>query len=70
MIVLSPNNEQYKALNGYKNNGSTLIFVKDGLNNWVVGLQVLNDANFAPIHPQLNELEKIEYTPLEDELLD
>jgi hypothetical protein len=63
MIVLHPNTEQYNALNGYKYKSSELLFVKDGSNRWVVGLQVLNDPNFAEIHDDLNELEQIEYTP-------
>jgi hypothetical protein len=63
MIVLHPNTEQYTALNGYKNNTSELLFVKDGSDRWIVGLEVLNDPNFSEIHDQLNELERIEYTP-------
>ena len=63
MIVLHPNTEQYNALNGYKNNSSELLFVKDGSDRYIVGLQVLNDKNFAEIHDALNELERIEYTP-------
>lgn len=63
MLVLHPNTEQYTALNGYKNNASELLFVKDGSNRWIVGLEVLNDPNFKLIHDQLNELERIEYTP-------
>jgi hypothetical protein len=64
MIVLSPNEEQYNLLNNYRNNNSILLFSKDGANKWVVGLTVLNDPNFAEIHDQLNELERIEYTPI------
>ena len=63
MIVLHPNLEQYNALNGYKNNSSELLFVKDGSNRWIVGIEVLNDVNFEDIKEQLNELERIEYTP-------
>ena len=62
MLVLHPNTEQYTALNGYKNNASELLFVKDGSNRWIVGLEVLNDPDFEAIHDQLNELERIEYT--------
>jgi hypothetical protein len=67
MIVLHPNLEQYNALNGYKNNASELLFVKDGSDRWIVGLEVLNDPNFSEIHNQLNELERIEYTHFADE---
>jgi hypothetical protein len=67
MIVLHPNTEQYKALNGYKYKSSELLFVKDGRDRWIVGLQVLKDLNFAEIHEQLEQLERIEYTPIPDE---
>ena len=67
MIVLHPNTEQYNALNGYKHNSSELLFVKDGSDKWIVGLEVLNDTNFVEIHDQLEELERIEYTPFPDE---
>jgi hypothetical protein len=63
IIVLHPNEEQYTALNGYKHNSSELLFVKDGSDRWIVGLEVLNDSNFAEIHDQLEQLERIEYTP-------
>ena len=63
MLVLHPNTQQYTALNGYKNNASELLFVKDGSDRWIVGLEVLDDPNFVEIHDQLNELERIEYTP-------
>ena len=64
MIVLHPNETQYNSLNGYKNKSSELLFVKDGSDRWIVGLQVLDDPNFSEIHEQLNELERIEYTPI------
>jgi hypothetical protein len=67
MIVLHPNNEQYNSLNGYKNNSSELLFVKDGSDRWIVGTQVLNDPNFAEIHDQLEQLVRIEYTPFPNE---
>jgi hypothetical protein len=65
MIVLHPNEDQYKALNGYKNNASELLFVKDGSNRFIVGIEVLNDPNFIEIREQLLELEQITYTPAE-----
>jgi len=66
MIVLHPNTEQYNALNGYKYKSSELIFVLDGSGRYIVGLQVLDDVNFAAIHDQLEQLERIEYTPIPD----
>jgi hypothetical protein len=67
MIVLHPNAQQYTALNGYMHNSSELLFVKDGSDRWIVGTQVLNDPNFAEIHDQLEQLERIEYTPIAEE---
>lgn len=63
MIVLHPNTEQFNALNGYKHNASELLFVTDGSGRYIVGLEVLSDDNFAEIHDQLEQLERIEYTP-------
>lgn len=67
MIVLHPNTDQYDALNGYRNNASELLFVLDGSGRYIVGLEVLNDPNFTEIHDQLDELERIEYTPFNEE---
>jgi hypothetical protein len=66
MIVLHANNEQYQKLNGYKNDFVALEFVKDGLDRWVIGTQVLEDENLKEIHDQLNQLEKVEYIPIEE----
>jgi hypothetical protein len=66
MIVLHANNEQYNKLNGYKNDFVALEFVKDGLDRWIIGLQVLEDKNLKEIHDQLNELEKVEYIAIKE----
>lgn len=66
MLVLHPNTEQYNTLNGYKKNASELQFVKDGRGRWIVGLEVLDDPNFSEIKQQLEQLEKIEYTPYDE----
>jgi len=63
IIVLHPNAEEYLSLNGYQNNTSELLFVLDGSDRYIVGLEVLDDENFTEIHDQLQELERIEYTP-------
>jgi hypothetical protein len=68
IIVLTPTEEQYTALNGYKHNSSELLFVKDGNGKFIIGLEVLNDLNFAEIFEQLEQLEKIEYTPFSQEI--
>ena len=67
MIVLRPTTEQYNNLNNYENNSSQLIFVKDGSDKWIVGLEVLEDDNFIDIRTELQELERIEYTPIIEE---
>jgi len=67
MIVLHPNTGQYNALDGYRNGNSVLKFVKDGSDKWIVGLNVLTDPKFEAIRNQLNQLERIEYTPIPDE---
>ena len=67
MIVLHANNEQYAQLNGYRKNESELLFAIDGSGKFIVGLEVLNDANFADIHEQLDALERIEYTPINED---
>jgi hypothetical protein len=69
MIVLHPNTEQYNTLNGYQYKSSELLFVKDGSDRWIVGLEVLNDQNFSEIHSELEQLERIEYTPYEEETI-
>ena len=65
MIVLHPNEEQYKALNGYTNDVHKLIFAVDGSGRFIVGVEVLDDPNFIEIRDQLLELEQITYTPAE-----
>ena len=67
MIVLHPNTGQYNALDGYQNGKSILKFVKDGSDRWIVGLNVLSDLKFETIHDQLEQLERIEYTPFPPE---
>lgn len=66
MIVLHATQEQYAQLNGYRKNESILIFAIDGSGKYIVGLEVLNDPNFSEIHEQLDALERVEYTPVED----
>ena len=46
MLVLKANTEQYNALNHYENNGNVLEFVKDGNDNWIVGMNVLTAECF------------------------
>jgi len=61
MIVLLATNEQYEALNGYTQDVSVLEFVKDGLDRWVVGTEVIHNGNFLAIRQQLLELEEVEF---------
>jgi hypothetical protein len=64
MIVLHPTQEQFTQLNGYKHNSSELLFVKDGKDRFIIGLEVLSDENFSEIYDKLNELKRIKYVPL------
>jgi hypothetical protein len=64
MKVLRATEEQYLELNGYSNETSKLIFVKDGKNNWIVGLEVINDDIYNDIKSKLEELEIIDYTEI------
>lgn len=60
MIVLKATQEQYEAIDGFTNGLSTLRFIKDDLNNWIVGAGVLNDNAFIDIKEYLQELEQVE----------
>ena len=68
MIVLKANKNEFDSLEGFKNGDNLLKFAKDGNNNWIVGLEVLEDSAFVKIHDQLNELERIEYVPIPEEI--
>ena len=68
MIVLTPTTGQYNKLNNYENNSSQLIFVKDGSDKWIVGLEVLEDENFIDIRTELHRLQRINYTPIIEEI--
>lgn len=67
MIVLMATQEQYNNLNGYVNGPNELLFVKDGSDRWIVGTEVLEDPAFSEIHVQLEELERVEYTPTNED---
>lgn len=61
MKVLKATKTQYNSLNGYENGLSKLEFAKDINDNWIVGLEVLEDENFAEIKEQLLKLTQIEF---------
>lgn len=67
MIVLHATQEQHAQLNGYRKNESILLFAIDGSGKYIVGLEVLNDPNFSEIHEQLDALERVEYTPINED---
>lgn len=67
MLVLKANTEQYNALNYYENNGNILEFVKDGNDNWIVGMNVLTAECFYEIWHDLSQLETIEFIPNNNE---
>ena len=68
MKVLKATQEQYSALNGYKNGNSVLQFVEDEAGNWIVGKSVLTDDAFISIRPQLEQIEEIEHNPKQEEV--
>lgn len=68
MIVLKANAKQFNSLEGFRNGDNLLKFAKDANNNWIVGLEVLEDSAFIKIHEELNELERIEYVPIPEEI--
>lgn len=67
MIVLHPNNEQYKNLNGYQNGQNVFYFATDGAGKYFAELSALKCEEWKEIHDQLNELKRIEYTPYPEE---
>ena len=65
-MVLKATQEQYNALNDYRNKSHRLVFDKDANDNYIVCVGVLKSVHFKEIHDQLNELERIDYVPLPD----
>lgn len=68
MIVLKATPEQYEQLNGLQDGVDRLEFAKDANDDWIVGLQVLDNPAFSEIHDQLDSLERVEFEPMEPEL--
>ena len=66
MEVLLATEEQKKQLEGTYENGAILQFIQDIDGDWVVNDNVLNDENYKSIFDQLNELNRILFTPKED----
>jgi hypothetical protein len=65
MVVLKATQQQYNTLNGYTFHCSKLEFQKDFNNNWIVGLEVLEDIAFLKIREQLKALPLIDFEPIE-----
>lgn len=63
MIVIKATPEQKKQLEGEYLNGYRLTFIEDADGNWIVGVGVLTNPNFAPIHEELKELQVIPHNP-------
>lgn len=64
MNILKANTDQYNELNGYRKGNNVLQFIKDADDNWIVGTEVLTNANFIAIRPQLELLEVIKHNPV------
>ena len=63
-MVLKATQTQYNTLNGYTYKRSKLEFQKDFNNNWIVGIEVLNEIDFLEIRVELNKLVKINFKPI------
>jgi hypothetical protein len=61
MIVLTPDKEQFKALNGFQKGVSRLTFIEDSNGFIYCGIRVLEDDDFLEIRKQLLKLKQIEY---------
>jgi len=68
MIVLKATEQQFKALNGYRNGNGVLEFTTDANDNYIVGKSVLTDPAFKAINEQLGQLEEIKFEPRKDEI--
>ena len=68
MIVLKATQAQYNNLNGFSNSNNILKFTKDANANLIVGKNVLTDNAFLEIRDELNQLEEIEFNPVQIEL--
>lgn len=66
MKVLKATQQQYEQLDGFKAGVHKLEFSKDANDNWIVGKAVLNCSAFEGILDKLNELEEIEYMPIQE----
>jgi len=69
MRVLKANAQQLEVLNGYCNGTSMLCFFPDYAGNMTTSINALSDPDFEPIRDQLLQLEEIdyvEYPPVED----
>jgi hypothetical protein len=66
MKVLKVNQQKFISLNGYTYGINQLQFVDDADGNKVVGLSVLDNPEFADIHEQLNQLERIDFNPIQE----
>jgi hypothetical protein len=64
MTVLTPNDQQFRELNGYRNGIFRLEFIKDGSGRYIALLDVLTYEPFREVWDKLNELERIEFTPI------
>jgi len=63
MEVLKATEQQKQELEKKYLKGCELEFVEDADGNWIVGVGVLSNPNFAPIHEELKELELIDHNP-------
>lgn len=67
MEVLKATQQQYEALNGYKNIVSRVEFIKDADGNWITNIENIDNPNFAEIKAELESMERITFKPIIEE---
>jgi hypothetical protein len=65
-FVITADSAKHANINGFQNGVYRLEFVRDSLNRWIVGLEVLNNPKYGPIMPKLIELDTILYIKPKD----
>ena len=61
--VLKATPAQKNQLEGDYNNGHIIRFIEDADGNWILGVSILTDPNFAEINAALDNLPRIPYNP-------
>lgn len=65
--MLKATQEQYEVINGFQSGVNKIEFCKDANDNWIVPSPVKENPAFSEILDKLNELEEIDYAPINEE---